>query len=241
MTRPGRHGRALSRSFYNRPTLDVARDLLGKILVRSSAAGVTSGMIVEAEAYIGESDPACHASRGRTTRNEPLYGEPGYAYVYLNYGMHHLVNAVTEPAGTAAAGLIRALEPVRGIDLMRARRAAGRRAGGPELPTCELCRGPGNLGRAMGITLDDDRLDLTASTRSALWIEDAGHQVHDVGWSPRVGIRVGIDRLWRCYVIGHPCVSGGRAISSALADCRPASIRRPRGTRSSCRREPRPS
>src|SRR6188508_2679614 len=115
----------LPRAFYDRPTLDVARDLLGKVLVHRRRGVVTSGAIVEAEAYIGESDPACHAAPGRTRRNAPLYGPPGIAYVYLNYGMHYLVNAVTEAVDAPAAVLIRALEPCEGIDLMRRRRARG--------------------------------------------------------------------------------------------------------------------
>src|SRR5437868_14468698 len=113
----------LSRAFYDRPTLDVARDLIGKILVHQRRGVRTSGIIVEVEAYIGESDPACHAAPGPTPRNAPLYGRPGVAYVYLNYGIHHLVNVVTEAAGRPAAVLIRALEPLDGADLMRRRRS----------------------------------------------------------------------------------------------------------------------
>jgi DNA-3-methyladenine glycosylase len=210
---PGR--RLLLRSFYRRPTLEVARDLLGKLLVHRSSEGLTSGFIVESEAYIGESDPACHAALGQTPRNEPLYGEPGHAYIYLNYGVHSLVNAVTEDAGTPAAALIRALEPVSGIDLMQARRRRSRGIERPDLRTDELCRGPGNLARAMGITLDDNRLDLTRRAGASLWIEDRGKTIQDIGWSPRIGIRVGTDRLWRCFVIGHPCVSGMRAGTGA--------------------------
>src|SRR5215213_11514575 len=115
----------LSRDFYARPTLDVARALIGKVLVHDSLSGLTSGMIVETEAYIGEADPACHAAPGPTARNAPLYGAPGLAYVYLNYGIHYLVNAVTEPEGSPAAVLIRALEPLDGEALMRRRRARG--------------------------------------------------------------------------------------------------------------------
>ena len=113
----------LSRAFYDRPTLDVARDLLGKVLVHRRRGVVTSGVIVEVEAYIGESDPACHAAPGPTRRNEPLYGPPGHAYVYLNYGIHCLVNVVTESAGFPAAVLVRALDPRDGISIMRRRRA----------------------------------------------------------------------------------------------------------------------
>src|SRR6185436_15913667 len=126
---------------------------------------VTSGVIVEAEAYIGESDPACHAAPGPTRRNEPLYGTPGHAYVYLNYGIHALVNVVTEAHGSPAAVLIRALDPLDGIDVMRRRRARamkGRRASPKPgaLPRHEICRGPGNLTMAMGITLGENRRDL---------------------------------------------------------------------------------
>src|SRR5262245_40521528 len=128
---------ALPRSFYNRPTLDVARDLIGKVLVHKRRGVRTSGIIVEVEAYIGESDPACHAAPGPTARNAPLYGPPGHAYVYLNYGMHWLVNAVTEARGAPAAVLIRALDPLDGIEAMRKRR-------GSKVRTHDLCRGPGN-------------------------------------------------------------------------------------------------
>src|SRR3954466_9226756 len=112
----------LRRSFYARPTLEVAPDLLGKVLVHEGRGGPTSGAIVEVEAYVGESDPACHAAPGRTRRNEPLYGPPGFAYVYLNYGIHCLVNVVTEGEDAPAAVLIRALQPLDGISIMRRRR-----------------------------------------------------------------------------------------------------------------------
>ena len=121
--RGARTDHTLPRSFYNRPTLTVAEQLLGKVLVHRTPGGVTAGMIVEAEAYIGEDDPACHAAPGPTRRNAPLYGPPGLAYVYLNYGIHRLVNAVTEAEGHPAAVLVRALHPVEGIALMKTRRA----------------------------------------------------------------------------------------------------------------------
>src|SRR3954470_2136318 len=140
----------LPRRFYNRPTLDVARELIGKVLVHNRRGVQTSGAIVEVEAYIGEADPACHAAPGPTRRNEPLYGTPGHAYVYLNDGIHCLVNVVTESHGSPAAVLIRALDPLDGIDVMRRRRARamkGRRRVGDasSLAVHDLCRGPGNL------------------------------------------------------------------------------------------------
>jgi DNA-3-methyladenine glycosylase len=189
----------LPRDFYARPTLDVAADLIGKVLVHATSRGITAGVIVETEAYIGESDPACHAAPGPTTRNAPLYGPPGFAYVYLNYGIHYLVNAVTEPEGSPAAVLIRALEPLEGERLMRRRRQA------PEsVPVAALCRGPGNLSRALGITLRQNRADLT---HSALRIEDRGLTRREVVWGPRVGISVGVEQAWRCSAAGSAAVS----------------------------------
>jgi DNA-3-methyladenine glycosylase len=200
----------LPRHFYARPTLDVARDLIGMVLVHDAGqSGPASGVIVEAEAYIGEADPACHAAPGPTRRNAPLYGLPGIAYVYLNYGMHYLVNAVTEPEGSPAAVLIRALEPLDGERLMRRRRArrTGRR---PEsFETTELCRGPGNLTRALGISLAENRLDLT---RGPLRIEDRGlAKGRRVVWTRRVGINVGVEQEWRVADADSPAVSGVRA------------------------------
>ena len=200
----------LSRAFYDRPTLDVARDLLGKVLVHNRRGVVTSGAIVEVEAYIGESDPACHAAPGPTRRNEPLYGVPGHAYVYLNYGIHALVNVVTEAHGSPAAVLIRALDPLDGVDVMRRRRARamkGRRRvpGASALPAHEICRGPGNLTMAMGITLAENRLDLRGGR---LYIENRRMAVGEIAWGPRVGIRVGTESPWRAWIKNHPAVSG---------------------------------
>src|SRR4051794_21323998 len=172
----------LPRDFYARPTLEVARDLIGAVFVHESAAGLASGVIVETEAYIGESDPACHAAPGPTKRNAPLYGPPGIAYVYLNYGIHYLVNAVTEAEGWPAAVLIRALEPHEGIALMRRRR--DKPADGD---VNDLCRGPGNLTKALGISLADNCRDLTSS---ALRIEDRKLRPRPVAWSRRIGINV---------------------------------------------------
>jgi DNA-3-methyladenine glycosylase len=193
--------------FYSRPTLIVARELIGKVLVHETQAGVASGVIVETEAYIGESDPACHAAPGPTARNAPLYGPPGIAYVYLNYGIHYLVNAVTEPEGSPAAVLIRALEPLEGEALMRRRRirSGGRRAA--LIPTHDLCRGPGNLTNALGISIKQNGRPLTCGS---LRIEGRGLPERQVEWSRRIGIRVGVEHEWRCSVVGSPAVSGKR-------------------------------
>jgi DNA-3-methyladenine glycosylase len=208
---------ALPRDFYGRDTLTVARELIGKVLVHDSQVGRTSGIIVETEAYIGESDPACHAAPGPTKRNAPLYGPPGIAYVYLNYGIHNLVNAVTDADGSPAAVLIRALEPLEGEALMRRRRARGPSKPSAELRSDDLCRGPGNLTCALGITLAHNLRDLTASD---LRIEDAGLPGRDVRWSSRIGIRVGTEHPWRCFAAGSPAVSGRAAPRSAPAPSR---------------------
>jgi DNA-3-methyladenine glycosylase len=187
----------LPREFYARATLDVAADLIGKVLVHEARDRRVSGIIVETEAYIGESDPACHAAPGPTRRNAPLYGPPGRAYVYLNYGIHYLVNAVSEPEGSPAAVLIRALAPLEGIPAMRRRRGVG-------VPAARLCCGPGNLTVALGIDLRRNTADLTAGP---LRIEDHGVAPPAIDWSPRIGISVGAERLWRCCWKGHESVS----------------------------------
>ena len=206
--------RVLRHAFYARPTLQVAADLLGKVLVHDEPGARTAGVIVEVEGYIGEDDPACHAAPGPTPRNAPLYGPPGVAYVYLNYGVHYLVNAVTEAEGHPAAVLIRSLAPLEGLAIMRARRQRARRgrpaAGAVPKPIRdeELCRGPGNLTCALGIDARHNRADLVTS---ALRIEDRGEGTLDgcgpVQWGPRVGIRVGVEHPWRAWVRGHPAVS----------------------------------
>jgi DNA-3-methyladenine glycosylase len=214
--------RRLSRDFYARPTLAVAADLIAKVLVHHTPAGRSAGRIVEVEAYIGEDDPACHAAPGPTRRNEPLYGVAGVAYVYLNYGIHCLTNVVTDREGFPAAVLLRALAPLEGVDLMRRRRARSSGRSADSFALAELCRGPGNLSKALGITLRDNRRDLV---RSRLTIEDWGLKGGALVWSPRIGIRVGADKPWRCYERGCDCVSGTvvrvvRAAAGSIAAAR---------------------
>jgi DNA-3-methyladenine glycosylase len=168
------------------PTLDVLHAIVGKVLVHEQRGRRVSGIIVEAEAYIGEDDPACHAAAGRTPRTTPLYGPPGHAYVYLNYGIHFLMNVVTEPEGSPAAVLVRALIPYEGITLMARRR--------PGIAAERLCAGPGNLTRSLAIDLRHNTSDLAAGR---VRLEDHGFAVTGVAYSPRIGIRVGTDRLWR--------------------------------------------
>jgi DNA-3-methyladenine glycosylase len=172
--------------WYDWPTLEVLDGILGKVLVHEQRGRRVSGVIVEAEAYIGESDPACHAAAGLTARTAPLYGPPGLAYVYLNYGLHHLVNVVTEPEGSPAAVLIRALVPLEGVSTMR------RRRGG--VVNERLTNGPGNLTQALGIDLRHNRVNLADG---AVRIEDHGIRPTAISASSRIGIRVGRERLWR--------------------------------------------
>ena len=178
----------------NRPTLDVLPEILGKVLVHTERGRRTAGVVIEAEAYIGQDDPACHASKGLTPRTAPMFGPPGIAYVYLNYGLHNLINVVTEREGFPAALLIRALVPLEGLDAMR------RRRGG--VSDQRLCNGPGNLTQALGITLQHNGADLRTS---AVRLEDHGIDVDSVAFSPRIGIRLGTDRLWRAT--GRPRIA----------------------------------
>ena len=194
-------GRSLPTSFYDRPTELVARELLGAILEHESPEGVASGRIVETEAYLGPDDPACHAVAGRTERTWHLHGPPGTAYVYFIYGVHWCFNAVTREEGHGSAVLVRAIEPVRGLDLMKRRRGGARR-------DIDLTNGPGKLCQALGIdgALDGARLD-----RGPLRIRagDAASD-HDVEVTARVGITRAADWPLRWFLRGNPYVSSGR-------------------------------
>lgn len=195
---------ALAAAFYARPTLRVARELLGRVLVHASPAGVTAGRIVEVEAYCGPDDRAAHTAGGRrTARNEVMWGPGGLLYVYFTYGMHHCCNVVTRPAGAPEAVLLRALDPMSGLALMRRRRRCG-----ADTPPARLCRGPGNLCRAMGIDLRLNGADLT--TGPVRILEAPRRPPARLAASPRVGVAfAGSDAHlpWRFYVRDSPAVS----------------------------------
>src|SRR5262245_42579964 len=190
----------LSRSFYSRSTLDVASDLLGKVLVRRLNRRILAGKIVETEAYVGPHDLACHASKGHTPRTSIMYGPPGFAYVYMIYGFYFCLNAVTEPEGYPAAVLIRAVEPLENVEYMRKLRknpAADR----------NIASGPGKLCMGMAI---DKKLNGADLTNGILWVEDRKLETGSIDTSPRVGVDYAgeyRDKPWRFFVHGNPHVS----------------------------------
>ncbi|HSG44812.1 MAG TPA: DNA-3-methyladenine glycosylase [Anaerolineales bacterium] len=190
--------KVLPRSFYNRSTLTVARELLGARLVRIDRGRKLVGLITETEAYISEKDLACHCKAGKTQRTFPMYGEAGHAYIYFTYGNHWMLNAVTEEVGFPAAVLIRAIQPIEGVELMSKRRN-GRNT-----------FGPGKLTQAMGITKIQNTVDLTEAG-AGLWIE-AGVKVPNsrVTKGPRVGLNKTpepwLSKPWRFLVKGWKIV-----------------------------------
>jgi len=184
----------LSADFYDRPVLEVARDLIGCVVMHAGA----SGLIVETEAY-HDSEPACHAFVGLTARTRTLFGPPGRAYVYRSYGIHALLNAVCEPEGVGAAVLIRALEPLQGIELMRARRGLDR----PE----QLCSGPGKLTQALGIELGENGTPLTGAGPVAIHPRPPVWDNVELVASRRIGITKAVELPWRFCARGNAHVS----------------------------------
>jgi DNA-3-methyladenine glycosylase len=190
--------RSLAASFYARPTAEVARRLLGHLLVSQIGGHRTVGRIVETEAYLGPHDPACHAyGHRRTPRTEALYGPPGSAYVYFTYGMHWCLNAVTERRDYPAAVLIRALEPLEGVSVMRRRRG--------RVVDRELCAGPARLCEALAITGAQDGISLVAS-RALRVVRDTARRP-DVAVTPRVGVTQAADWPLRFVIAGSPWAS----------------------------------
>ncbi|HYN99753.1 MAG TPA: DNA-3-methyladenine glycosylase [Actinomycetota bacterium] len=187
--------RRLSPKFFGRPTLEVAASLVGYTLYRDSADGLVSGRLVEVEAYCGPADPNSHAFR-RTPRSSIMYGPPGILYVYLTYGMHHCSNIVCEADGTAGAVLMRAVEPLEGLDLMAARRELA----DPKL----LAKGPGRLCQAFGLNRTDNGTDLAAGD---VWVGTERRLEGPVLSSYRIGVDASTDFPWRFYEPG-PWTSG---------------------------------
>ena len=184
---------ALQRTFYKQDPRLVAVDLLGCTLVHETAKGVTSGMIVETEAYRPE-DPACHAYKGLTMRNRTIFGRPGLAYVYLSYGVHKLLNAVCEEEGVGSAVLIRALRPHQGLEIMSRRRNR----------STHLCDGPGRLTQALGIEIEQDGSDLTDGPLYILWGDAPEGRIVS---TTRIGISRGTELPWRFLIEGEKSVS----------------------------------
>jgi DNA-3-methyladenine glycosylase len=193
--------RVLPRSFYSRDTIEVARGLLGKMLVREIPAGRLAARIVETEAYVGPHDKACHASKGMTDRNKVMFGEPGHAYVYFIYGMYHCLNFVTERDGYPAAVLIRAAEPVEGVDAMWGLRKKAKKAE-------DLTSGPGRLCMALGIDRALNGADLCKN--GPLYVEDGKEEAREIISCKRVGVDYAAeykDKPWRFYIKGSRFVS----------------------------------
>ncbi|MHB1455653.1 MAG: DNA-3-methyladenine glycosylase [Armatimonadota bacterium] len=187
---------SLPRGFYLQETVTVAKALLGKVLVHETPEYIIAGRIVEVEAYV-TGDPACHSFRGRTQRNAVMFGEPGHAYVYFTYGMHFCLNAVTQPEDTGEGVLLRAVEPLEGIELMSHNRGTDK--------LHNLCSGPGKLTQAFGINASHKGLDLCGG--SPLRIVDGGMADVEIVEAPRVGIRLAVERLWRFYINGSRFIS----------------------------------
>jgi DNA-3-methyladenine glycosylase len=183
----------LPRSFYMRPTIDVARALLGQVV----AHGETAGIIVETEAYLGGGDLASHSAAGITDRTRVIFGPPGHAYIYLSYGMHDCLNIVAEPAGTPGCVLIRAIEPVAGLDIMRLRRPSAR-------SDRDLASGPGKLTRALGITRAMSGRDMT---RGDLVVRARPTEGIEIAVTPRIGITKCADWPLRYFIKGNKFVS----------------------------------
>jgi DNA-3-methyladenine glycosylase len=202
---------SLARAFFDRNPRRVARELLGKVLVRESGKEFLAARIVETEAYLGENDPAAHSAAGKTARNAVLFGPPGYAYVYFIYGNHYCLNVSCDREGKAGGVLFRAVEPLRGIEKMAQARKIEARA---PRDLIRITSGPGRLAEAFGITRTrDNGRDLT-SPASGLWIGDDAFHPGKIQITPRIGISKAADRRLRYFLAGNAFVSGRKTPAS---------------------------
>lgn len=189
----------IKRNFFYQDTVKVAKDILGKLLVRESSQGIFVGRIVEVEDYRGIDDPASHSYRGKTKRNEIMFGKPGVVYVYFTYGYHYCLNVVTEKAGIAAAVLIRALKPLKGIDEMKINRGVK--------DLTKVASGPGKLTKAFQITLEENGLDITNASSYMNIYEINKPEQFQIVQTTRIGIRLAKEFPWRFYIKDNPNVS----------------------------------
>jgi DNA-3-methyladenine glycosylase len=205
----------LSHQFFNRDPVTVARELLGKLLIRREGRSLLAGRIVEDEAYLGQEDPAAHAYSGKTARNFVLFGPPGHAYVYFIYGNHYCLNVSCMPEGYGEGVLFRAMEPVFGLAAMSAARDIALPASPEPAQLRMISSGPGRMSEALGITrVRDNNKDLT-SARSDLWLADDGFRPQRILATPRIGITKAAERPLRFAIAGNPFVSGKRLTISA--------------------------
>ncbi len=193
----------LSRKFYKRPVLKVAKELLGKVLIKNEGSYLLSGRIVEVEAYDGDNDEASHSFKGKTKRNEIMFNEGGYFYVYFTYGAHYCCNIVTGKSNHGTAVLIRAVEPIDGIDLMIERRFGRKLKSEKEI--FNLTNGPGKICKAFGFSKEHSGIDLT---RNSIYIIDEPKlSKSKIGISKRIGITKSVDLPWRFFEIGNQFLS----------------------------------
>jgi DNA-3-methyladenine glycosylase len=207
-TRPA-NIRALDRAFFSRDPRRVARELLGKIVVRQHSGALLTARIVEVEAYLGEQDPAAHSAAGNTARTAVLFGPPGHAYVYFIYGNHYCLNVSCEPEGQAGSVLVRALEPLSGVEEMA--KARGIEIHSPK-DLLRLTSGPGRLAQAFSITrVRDNGCDLTSGD-SNLWIGEDGYRARGIRLTPRIGITQAAEKALRYLLVGNVFVSGPKRV-----------------------------
>jgi DNA-3-methyladenine glycosylase len=201
--------RVLDRAFFSRDPRRVARELLGKVLVRQHSGALLTARIVEVEAYLGEQDPAAHSAAGNTARTAVLFGPPGLAYVYFIYGNHYCLNVSCEPEGQAGSVLVRALEPLSGVEEMA--KARGIEIHSPK-DLLRLTSGPGRLAQAFSITrVRDNGCDLTSGD-SNLWIGEDGYRSRGIRLTPRIGITKAAEKALRYLLLGNVFVSGPKRV-----------------------------